>query len=253
MSGWPQRCVAAVGRAGWLLVHGAHGIVSDTVEQDRLAGDRLAAAFERLGWRPIATLALLGLMIGLASGIAAARTLHSFYAERLVEPLVSRVLARDVVPLLIGVFAAGRVAVETAVRFGAMRLGSELDALRSTGHDPVRYVIAPALAAVVMATPLQFVTVFACAWLGFAVVLDLSVVTSLPVLAHTALAIQTFRALLWGLLKTLVYNVGALVVGARAGLDDRRGIAALGREATHAFTGGLLLVIAIGVFSVLIQ
>ena len=156
-------------------------------------------------------------------------------------------------PLLIGVFAAGRVAVETAVRFGAMRLGSELDALRITGHDPVRYVIAPALAAVVMATPLQFVTVFACAWLGFAVVLDLSVVTSLPVLAHTALAIQTFRALLWGLLKTLVYNVGALVVGALAGLDDRRGIAALGREATHAFTGGLLLVIAIGVFSVLIQ
>lgn len=245
--------LAAVGRASWLAARAVGGVARDALEPDRLASDRLARAFDRLGWRPIPTLALLGLMIGVAFGTASARVLHGFYAERLVEPLVSHLLARDVVPLLVGVFAAGRVAVETAVRFGAMRLSSELDALRAIGHDPVRYVVAPALAAVVVATPLQLATVFACAWLGFAAVLDLSVITAFPIAVRTTLDEATFRALLLGLVKALVYNVGALVVGAVAGLGESRGIAAVGREATHAFTGGLLLVIAVAVLSVLIE
>lgn len=244
---------AGIGRGAWLIARAGRGGVDDLIEQDELALDRLAGAFERLGWRPLGILATLAALIGLAMGIAASRVLETFYAERLVEPVLVRALARDVVPLLIGIFAAGRVAVETAARLGAMRLNSELDALQAIGADPVRYVVTPALAAVLIATPLQVAVAFVCAWLGMGAVLSLDVISDLRVLADTTLDAATFLALLIGCGKALLYQLVALAVGAGSGTVETRGITAVGRQSMHAFTTGLLFVIALAAVSVLLQ
>src|SRR5205085_186945 len=81
--------------------------------------------------------------------------LQLYAADLLVLPALSRVLVRDVSPLVIGIFAAGRVSVALAARLGGMRLRREIEALEGLGVDPARYVLSPALVAIVIAAPIH--------------------------------------------------------------------------------------------------
>ncbi len=242
--GLARRGVEEIGAGVWLTVRGAQGFVSDCIDADDLSRDRLATALRVYVWQPLPMLAALAALIGLIVGALTSQALRRFHAEFAIEPAVARAVARDVVPLVVGVFASGRVSVELAARLGGMRLGRELDALEILGHDPARYVLAPALVAVMAAAPLHMLVASACAWGAAGAALQLGAVTPWGRLIDLTLDNETARAALTGVVKSLLFSVLALGVGASVGSRDVRGPAAIGGQATTAFTWGLLAVFA---------
>ena len=246
--GWLLRGVGEAGSAAWLVVRGARGLFLDAIDEDVLAGKRMAAAFTVFIWRPLPTLAALAGLAGLIVGLSTAQLLRRFHAELAVEPGVARAMARDVAPLLVGIFASGRVSVELAARLGGMRLGRELEALEALGHDPARYVVAPSLAAVVAAAPIHMLTAAICMWLAAGWALQLGAVLPWAHFAQMTLTTASARAALTGMAKSLVFSVIALSVGAAVGSREVRGPAAIGGQATAAFTWGLLAIFAVAAF-----
>jgi phospholipid/cholesterol/gamma-HCH transport system permease protein len=103
------------------------------------------------------------------------------------------------VPLVLGVFAAGRVSVELAARLGGMGMEREIDALTGLGHDPARYALSPALAAVVMAAPIHAVAATACALFAAGMALRLDAVTPWARYVELTLSDATARAALLGM------------------------------------------------------
>jgi phospholipid/cholesterol/gamma-HCH transport system permease protein len=244
---WAAKGLGEIGAAVWLLVQAARGAVLDLLNPEALSRRRLADALTTYVWRPLPVLIALAVLAGLIAGLLASRILKLYNAELAVAPGLARSLAGDIAPLLIGVFAAGRVSVDVAARLGGMRLNRELEALEALGHDTARYTLAPPLAAVVAATPIHLLTVLACAWLAAGGALQIHAVLPWSRFVGLTLDEAFARAALRGMAKTLVYMLIAVGVGAAAGSREARGVAQIGNQATAAFTGGLLAVFAAAV------
>jgi ABC-type transporter Mla maintaining outer membrane lipid asymmetry permease subunit MlaE len=241
---WLLSVVKDIGAAVWLLVRGARGLVQDWLDEDGLARRRTAEAFIRFVWRPLPVLAMLSGLLGLIVGVSVAQLLRRYPAELVVEPALARIMARDAAPLLVGVFASGRISVELAARIGAMKLDREIEALEALGHDPARYVVAPSLAAVTAAAPIQVLAAYACLWTAAGWTLQLGGVSPWGHYDQLTLTASSAYALLLGMAKALSYSLIALAVGVTIGSGEGRGPAAIGRQSTAAFTFGLLAIFA---------
>ena len=62
-------------------------------------------------------------------------------------------VTREFAPLITGIFVAGRSGSAIAARIGTMQISQEIDALRVIGINPVRYLVAPLLAAMLLTLP----------------------------------------------------------------------------------------------------
>jgi ABC-type transporter Mla maintaining outer membrane lipid asymmetry permease subunit MlaE len=237
---WLKSALQEIGAGAWLLTRAARGLFLDVAERDELARRRLAEALVTYVWRPLPTLAMLALLTGLIAGISAASLLKLYHAELAVAPALVRALAREVVPLLVGVFAAGRVSVELAARLGGMQIGHELEALETLGHDPARYTLAPCLAAIIAAAPIHTAAVFIAAWLAVGLALQPGAVIPWASFIDLTINDATWRAVLTGVGKSLLFLLIAAAVGAAAGSREARSPAELGAQSTSAFTAGLL-------------
>ncbi len=238
----PLAALRELGVGVWLLARAGRGVALDVVERDDLARDRLADALSRLVWRPLPTLMLLAALSGLIAGLGAAQVLGRYHAELLVLPALAQALARDVVPLVLGVFAAGRVSVELASRLGGMGLRREIDALTALGHDPARYALSPALAAVVLAAPVHMLAATASAFAAAGLALSGDAVVPMGRYLELTRADDTARAALTGTAKALLFTLIAAAVGAAVGSRETRNASELAERATVAFTVGLLAI-----------
>jgi len=239
---WLRTVVMEIGGAVWLVARGARGLVQDFLDEDVLAVGRTAEAFVRFAWRPLPVLAILSALLGLIIGVSVAQLLRRYPAEIVVEPPLARIMARDAAPLLVGVFASGRISVELAARLGAMNLDREIEALETLGHDPARYVVAPSLAAVMAAAPVHVLAAYACMWAAAGWILQLDGVSPWGHYDQLTLTASSANALLLGMAKALSYSLLALAVGVTIGSREGRGPAAIGRQSTAAFTFGLLAI-----------
>lgn len=240
----PARVLRGIGTAGWLLVRAGRGAGQDAIDRDGFAQRRLAEAFATYLWRPLPVLAALAVLVGIVAGTATARLLALYHAEVLIEPPLVRGLFREVVPLLVGIFASGRVSVELAARLAGTAFAREIDALEALGHDPVRHLLSPALVAVVMAVPVHMGVAALLAWSGAGLAIDLARQTDWTSFLYLTAGEATARALAIGTLKTLLFSLIAIGVGSAIGSAGSRGAAEIGERATSAFTIGLLAIVA---------
>jgi ABC-type transporter Mla maintaining outer membrane lipid asymmetry permease subunit MlaE len=211
---------------------------------DPLAARALAEALRQFVWAPLPTLLALSALIGVIAGILVARLLAVYNAETVVVGVLDVTLLRQVLPLIVGIFASGSVAVELTARLGAMSLANEIDALESLGHDPVAHVLGPPLVAIIAAAPLHMTLAGAAALLGAGLPLALGANLGWHALFGLALTRPVAAALLGGIAKTVVFAWLAFAVGSAIGARPVRRPAEIGRRTRRAFTAGLLATFA---------
>jgi len=233
---------AETGAAAWLLYRAAVGLAADAAQGDRFSERRWAQALGAYVWRPLPTVLVLSLLSGLIAGLLAARALAVYNAERQIVPPLAGGLVGQLAPLLVGLFAAGRVSIALAARLGAMRLSGELDALELRGFAPARFVLTPALAAMLVAAPVLTLGGGAAALVGAGLVLSLDAVlpwrSFLDLVLTSDVAAQALKAV--G--KAAIFVVLAVGAGAAAGSAPVRDARDLERRTTDAFNVGILAV-----------
>ena len=118
--------------------------------------DRLGAVFKEavgVGVNAIPIVALASFAIGMMLAIQGIYTLRTFGAEGQVVLGIALSVTREFAPLITGIFVAGRSGSAIAARIGTMQISQEIDALRVIGINPVRYLVAPLLAAMLLTLP----------------------------------------------------------------------------------------------------
>jgi len=168
------------------------------------------------------------------------RVLAVYNADTVVVGALDATLLRQVLPLVVGIFASGSVAVELTARLGAMSLANEIDALESLGHDPVGHVLGPPLVAILAAAPLHMALAAIAALLGAGLPLSFGANLGWHALMRMALAKPVAAALLAGIAKAVVFAWLAFAVGSTIGAAPIRRPAEIGRRTRRAFTVGLL-------------
>jgi phospholipid/cholesterol/gamma-HCH transport system permease protein len=120
--------------------------------------DALAVA-EAAGVNALPIVALVSFLMGLIMAFQAAIPLRQFGAELFVANLIGLSMLRELGPLMTAIILAGRSGSAFAAELGTMRVREEIDALKTMGLDPVRFLVVPRVVAAVFMMPL--LTIFA--------------------------------------------------------------------------------------------
>jgi phospholipid/cholesterol/gamma-HCH transport system permease protein len=107
-----------------------------------------------VGVLSLAVIGASGLAVGMVLGLQGYNTLVRFGAEESLGAVVGLSLIRELGPVFTALLVTGRAASAAAAEIGSMVASEQLDGLRMMSIDPVHYVVAPKVVAMVVAMPL---------------------------------------------------------------------------------------------------
>jgi phospholipid/cholesterol/gamma-HCH transport system permease protein len=244
------QALAELGYVGLLLVE---SVWFTLVGWRRGQAVRVRAVFEQMrqvGVDAIPIVTLLAFTVGVMLGIQFIAALGEFGAESEVVIAVAKSVTREFGALITGIVVAGRSGSAFAARIGSMNVSQEIDALAVIGIEPVRYLAAPALLAMIVMMPALTMLANVASLLGAA--LYCSPIIDVSVSAYLAQTLDTLdpRDLWEGLSKSLVFAVLITLVGVSTGFGVSGGAEGVGRATTRAVVLSIsALVIADMLFS----
>jgi len=226
--------IAELGYAGMLLFESVRFLLFGWRHGQTV---RLRMIFEQMrqvGVDALPIVSLLSFTIGIMLGIQFIAALGEFGAESQVVVASAKSITREFGALITGIVVAGRSGSSFAARLGSMVVSQEVDALSVIGIEPVRYLVAPALVAMVIMMPT--LTIFA----DFVAILGSGLYCSGPLdMNLTSYLIATLNNIeprdLWeGLSKSVVFAVLITLVGVSTGFSVSGGAEGVGRATTRA-------------------
>ncbi len=196
-----------------------------------------------MGANAVYIVSLLGLLIGVVLAFQAAYQLEQFGAQLFMAEVVSIGMVREFGAVITAVILAGRSGAAMAAELGTMSVNEELDALRSMGIDPVRYLVPPRLLAMSVVTPLLSMWATAA---GIAGGVAIAGVVGVPPLAvyHRMTDSLVPSDFVLGFTKSLLFGWIIALVGCFMGLRTRGGGAhSVGANTTRAVVVSILLIV----------
>ncbi len=205
---------------------------------------------EKAGADGVGITALLGFLIGLILAFQSAIAMAMFSAQIYTADLVVIATFRELGPLITCFVLASRSGSAFAAELGTMKVNEEVDALKTMGIDPVRFLVLPRMIAAVFVAPLLTMFNDLLALVGCFVVMLATGFNPLVVIDRIYQAADLVD-LFGGLAKTLVFGALIAEIGCLRGLQAGTGASAVGSAATKAVVSGIVAIVTIdGVFAV---
>lgn len=207
-----------------------------------------------VGNRSVPVILITGLFVGLVLAVQAYGQLESVGLEERLGVLVNLSVVKELGPVLAGVMLAGRVGGGLVAELGTMRVTEQLDALRSMGTDPIRYLVVPRVLACVLLTP---VLTLYCDVMGavggWLIAVPFYGVGSEPYWYFTAEAVVTWDVFT-GFLKSGAFGAIIALIACYKGFHCQSGAEGVGRACTEAFVASFIAILVIDFFlGVLLQ
>ncbi|HKO17012.1 MAG TPA: ABC transporter permease [Gemmatimonadaceae bacterium] len=226
----------AVGSLYWLawLVASPRSVVSGGVARE----------MESLGIGALRLVAGASILVGLIGTFQLAYQLQPYGAESMSALAIGWFSTREVGPVVVALLVVTRSASAVAGELAAMGTNGEVDALRAMGLDPVKYLVAPKLAALLVAIPALtiladgFITLGG--WIGSTVFLGFNSRVYLDQI-RSSLAASDIAT---GVGKAVLFSLIIGIVAADEGLNVERRVGAIGEAASRAVVYCLLGVLA---------
>ena len=205
---------------------------------------------ESAGVNALPIIVLVSFLMGVIMAFQGAISLRRFGADIFVANLVGLAMLRELGPLMTAIILAGRSGSAFAAELGTMTVREEIDALKTMGLDPVRFLEVTRVIAAVVMTPLLTVFADLLGLIGGAVVMR-SFGIPLVTFYHQVQYQVTYGSFVGGLVKSFVFGILVAAIGCLRGLQTTTGASAVGESTTRAVVSGIvLIVITDGIFSV---
>jgi len=212
----------------------------------------IPALVERTGADAIPIIVLLNFLLGFVMGFQAARQLEKYGANLYVADLVGISVTRELAPLMTAIIVCGRSGAAFAAELGTMRVSEEIDALRTMGFGPVRYLVLPRTLSLMIVVPILTLFGDIVGILGGLIVAATTLkVTPIAYLTESRLAI-TARDVESGLMKSVVFALAIGLIACQQGFATSGGAQGVGRRTTSTVVTSLFAIVLIdAVFTVL--
>ncbi len=205
----------------------------------------VAPIMSSTGADAVGIVVLINFLIGFVMGFQSAVQLKQFGANIYVADLVGLSITRELGPLMTAIIVSGRSGAAFAAELGTMKVSEEVDALRTMGFGPMRFLVFPRVLGLFLVMPVltlvgDFMGLFGGLVVG---------VTSLD-LTVTGYLNETRGALaIWdvfqGLIKCGVFALAIGVVSCQQGLATTGGAEGVGRRTTASVVTALFSLILI--------
>lgn len=197
-----------------------------------------------IGVGSLVIIVLTGFFTGAVLALQTSKTLTTFGAQSVTGQLVMTSLVRELGPVLASLMLAGRVGSGIAAELGSMVVSEQVDAMRALGTDPLKKLVLPRLAALlVMGPALTLVADMVGAFGGWLVATSMMHVASSVYISSAKVAL-TYNDIIGGLIKPMVFGFIIAAVGCRAGLRTHGGTVGVGRSTTQTVVISSILILA---------
>ena len=207
---------------------------------------RVSSIFQeamQVGIRALPIVTVLSLTIGVMLAIQGIYTLRLFGAESRVTLGIALSVVREFAPLITGILVAGRSGSALAARLGTMNISQEIDALKVMGINPVRFLVAPSLVAMLVMVPALTFWSDLVALLGAGLYVSLELGVSLPAYANELLEVAKLDDLMHGLGKSVIFAVLIALVGVVNGAGVSGGAEGVGRATTRSVVQAITAIV----------
>jgi phospholipid/cholesterol/gamma-HCH transport system permease protein len=205
----------------------------------------LGQLVERTGADAFAINVTIAFLVGFIIAYVAAAILAMYGANVYVADLVGISMTRELGPLMTAIVVAGRSGAAFSAEIGTMKVSEEIDALRTLGFDPYRYLVFPRALALCLTFPI--LTLLADI---FGIAGGLFVAISRLGLTTDSFLLETQKAVIpddivFGVIKSVAFALAVALIACQKGLATRGGAEGVGRQTTSAVVTTLFTLIVI--------
>ena len=184
-------------------------------------------------------------LIGAISVLQSASTLRTFGVSVFAVDMLVIGLSRELAPLMTAIIVSGRSGSAIASEIASMKFTEEIDALRTMGLNPVRFVVVPKLWAMVVGLPLLNVMALAFGILGGFLVAGTYMGLPPATMFNRLLGSLLAWDIVTGLIKSVSFAVIITVVGAYRGMNFSGGADGVGRATTASVVTSIFSIIVV--------
>ncbi len=194
----------------------------------------LTPTMERAGADAVPIVVLINFLIGFVMAFQGAVQLKQFGADIFVADLVGLSVTRELAPLMTAIIVCGRSGAAFAAELGSMKVSEEIDALRTMGLEPMRFLVLPRALALILVLPVLTLIADFVGMLGGLVVGLLSLHLSIAgYVTETVKAVHVWDVYS-GVVKSVVFAIAIVLVACQQGLATTGGAEGVGRRTTAA-------------------
>jgi len=198
-----------------------------------------------IGVHSVPVIMITGAFVGMTLAIQAYDQLAGMGLEEHLGVLINISVVKELGPVLAAVMLAGRVGGALTAELGTMNVTEQIDAVRSMGTDPMRYLVAPRFLACVFLTPFLIIYADLLGILGgfFVSVVQLSI-NSRAYWQFSAAGVELWDLSI-GVIKGFFFGGAIAAVSCYKGFTCKEGAHGVGQACTEAFVGSFILILAL--------
>ncbi|MFB6352121.1 MAG: MlaE family lipid ABC transporter permease subunit, partial [Bradymonadaceae bacterium] len=188
----------------------------------------------RIGVDSLPIILLLSFLLGLILAFQSAHQLRQFGADIYVANLITLSMVREFGPMMTAIILAGRSGSSMAAELGTMKIQEEVDALKTMGIDPTRYLLLPRMIAISIVQPALSLMSMAIGIFGGFIIARLYLDLTPAIFLNKAAGAVDMGDFSHGLSKSLVFAWLVGVIACYSGMTVQKGAAGVGRATTRA-------------------
>ena len=186
---------------------------------------------------------MICLLMGVILGFQGAMQLQKYGGDVFIADFVSLVIVKEMGPLMVAMICTGRAGSAFAAEIGTMKVGEEIDALRTMGLNPVRFLVLPKLLAMLLVVPLLTVFGDIIGIFGGMIIGVVKLNLPLVVYFNRAMGAITPIAFTLGLFKSFIFAFIITVIGCRRGFSAGSDAMGVGRAATSTVVSSIFWIV----------
>ena len=199
---------------------------------------------EEAGVRAMPIVALTSFLIGVVIAYQGAVQLEKFGANIFIVDMIALSTTRELGPLITAIVVAGRTGSSYTAQLGVMKITEEIDAMRTMGFDPHRFLVLPRIMALMIALPLM---IFFADIIGIGAGMFISHIhlhLSYVEFIHRLQKVLAVKHVWIGIFKAPFFAWLIASVGCFRGFQVSKSTESIGRYTTISVVNAIFLVIA---------
>lgn len=196
------------------------------------------------GLMALPIISLTAFLVGLVIAYQSAEQLAQFGASIFIVEMVSISVFRELAPMITAIVVAGRSASAYTAEIGTMKITEEIDAMRTMGFEPQRFLIQPRVIALMLVMPLIVFFADMIGVFGGMVIAKIQLNISFIEFINRLHAEVDIRHITIGLIKAPIFGLLIATIGCFRGLQVTGSTDSIGYFTTVSVVNAIFWVIA---------
>jgi len=198
-----------------------------------------------IGVRSVPVIMITGAFVGMTLAVQAYDQLAGMGLEEHLGVLINISVVKELGPVLAAVMLAGRIGGALTAELGTMNVTEQIDAVRSMGTDPIRFLVAPRLLACLLLTPVLIIYADLMGVVGGAVVSFLQLgINSRAYWHFSAYGVELWDVSI-GVVKGFFFGGAIAIISCYKGFTCKEGAHGVGQACTEAFVASFISILAL--------